>query len=162
MSKENFLHEIIKGSYACAVEISINKRRIGTGHSAYIIAEMSANHGHDKGKAKEIIHAMKESGADAIKLQTYTPDTITINCRNAYFVDCLKGTLWEGKTLYELYGEAYTPWEWQRELKDLAESLGMDCFSTPFDDTAVDFLEEMNVPYLKAKTVEIKMFIKLM
>ena len=101
--------------------ISINGRLIAAGKPAYIIAEMSANHGHDKEKAKEIVHAMKESGADAVKLQTYTPDTITINCRNTYFVDCLKGTIWEGQSLYELYGDAYTPWEWQPELKALAE-----------------------------------------
>ena len=135
--------------------ITIGGRKIGSGFPAYIIAEMSANHGHDKGKAIEMIHAMKESGADAVKLQTYTPDTITINCRNSYFVDCLKGTLWEGKSLYELYGEAYTPWEWQPALKEEAEMLGMDCFSSPFDVTAVDFLETMNVPAYKVASFEL-------
>lgn len=135
--------------------VTIAGRRIGSGEPAYIVAEMSANHGQNKEKAKEIIHAMKESGANAVKLQTYTPDTITLNCRNKYFVDCLKGTIWEGKSLYELYGEAFTPWEWQPELKELAESLGMDCFSTPFDETAVDFLETMNVPAYKVASFEL-------
>lgn len=133
----------------------INGRRIGKNHPTYIIAEMSANHRHDKEKAKEMIHAMKESGADAVKFQTYTPDTITIDCKTTYFVDCLKGTIWEGQSLYELYGDAYTPWDWQPELKELAESLGMDCFSTPFDETAVDFLEAMKVPAYKIASFEL-------
>ncbi len=135
--------------------ITIGTREIGRNKPSYIIAEMSANHGQDKEKAKEIIYAMKESGADAVKLQTYTPDTITLDCNNKYFVDCLKGTIWEGQSLYELYGEAYTPWDWQPELKMLAESLGMDFFSTPFDETAIDFLEEMNVPAYKIASFEL-------
>lgn len=132
----------------------IGRRTIGTGYPVYIIAEMSANHGQSYEKAVEIIHTMKEAGADAVKLQTYTPDTITIDCdREEFRVG--KGTLWEGKTLYQLYGEAYTPWEWQPKLKAVAEDLGMDLFSSPFDPTAVDFLEAMNVPAYKIASFEI-------
>jgi pseudaminic acid synthase len=97
---------------------------------------------------------MKEAGADAVKLQTYTPDTITIDCDNEYF-QIKQGTLWDGKTLYQLYKEAYTPWEWQPELKKLAEDMGLICFSSPFDKTAVDFLEKMNVPAYKVASFEI-------
>jgi len=134
--------------------ISIHSRNIGHGQPTYIIAEMSANHGQDYGKAVEIIHAMKESGADAVKLQTYTPDTMTIECEREEF-RIGKGTIWEGKTLYELYGEAYTPWEWQPKLKDIANDLGMDLFSTPFDATSVDFLEKMDVPAYKIASFEL-------
>ena len=134
--------------------MEISNRRIGSGHPCYIIAEMSANHGHSFDKALEVVHAAKESGADAIKLQTYTPDTLTIDSRRPEFL-IGKGTLWEGQNLYELYGEAYTPWEWQPKLKAEAEKLGMDCFSTPFDDTAVDFLEGMNVPAHKIASFEL-------
>lgn len=135
--------------------ITIGRRAIGPGLPAYIIAEMSANHGQDKAKAAEIVRAMKESGADAVKLQTYTPETITIDCRNACFTDCLNGTIWVGRSLFELYGDAFTPWEWQPELKTLAENLGMECFSTPFDETAVDFLERMDVPAYKVASFEL-------
>lgn len=135
--------------------ITINNRTIGPGEPVYIIAEMSANHGQDKAKAKEIIHAMKESGADAVKMQTYTQDTMTIDCDNTYFVDCLKGTIWEGDNLYSLYGKACTPWEWQAELKELAESLGMDCFSTAVDSTSVDFLQSINMPAYKVASFEL-------
>ena len=135
--------------------ISINNREIGPGNPVYIIAEMSANHGQDKNKAKEIVHAMKDSGADAVKIQTYTPDTITMDCDNKYFTDCLKGTIWDGQSLYQLYREAYTPWEWQSELKDLTESLGMDFLSTAYDLTSVDFLEEINVLAYKVASFEI-------
>jgi len=136
-------------------QVTINGRRIGAGEPAYIIAEMSANHGQDFGKAKEIIHAMKEAGADAVKIQTYTPDTVTIDCDNPYFVDCLKGTIWEGQSLYALYGEAFTPWEWQPELKALAESLGIDFFSTPIGEEAVSLLQTMDVPAYKVSSFEI-------
>ena len=135
--------------------ITINGREIGPGKPAYIIAEMSANHGGSIERAKEVIHAMKESGADAVKLQTYTPDTLTIDCNSQHFTACLKGTIWEGKTLYELYKEACMPWEWQKELKECAESLGMDCFSTAFDLSSVDFLEELSVPAMKIASFEI-------
>lgn len=133
--------------------IKINGRAIGLGHPVYIIAEMSANHNQDYGQAVQIVKAAKEAGADAIKLQTYTPDTLTIDCNNEYFR--IKGTLWEGKTLYDLYGEAYTPWEWQPKLKELADSLGLDFISTPFDATAVDFLEEIGVPAHKVASFEL-------
>ena len=119
-----------------------------------IVAELSANHNHDIEIAKETIKAMKSSGADAVKIQTYTADTITIDCKNDYFmID--QGTLWDGKNLYELYKEAFTPWEWHDELKETAESLGMIFFSTPFDITAVDFLEQKNVPLYKIASFEI-------
>lgn len=134
--------------------IEISSRHIGPGYPTYIIAEMSANHNQDFDRAVKIIEAAKETGADAIKLQTYTPDTLTIDCDNEYF--CIgKGTIWEGRNLYDLYGEAYTPWEWQPKLKDLANDLGLAFFSTPFDHTAVDFLEQMDVPAYKVASFEI-------
>lgn len=137
-----------------AAEMEISGRRIGADQPCYIIAEMSANHGRSFEKAKELILAAKTAGADAVKLQTYTPDTLTIDCRRPEF--CIgKGTLWEGQNLYDLYGEAFTPWDWQPELKREAESLGMHCFSTPFDDTSVDFLERMNVPAHKIASFEL-------
>jgi len=134
--------------------LTINNRAIGAGHPVYIIAEMSANHGQSYDEAVRIIQAAKDAGADAIKLQTYTPDTITIDCDNEYF-RIGKGSLWEGRNLYDLYQEAYTPWEWQPKLKEIANDLGMDLFSTPFDNTAVDFLEEMNVPAYKIASFEL-------
>lgn len=134
-------------------EMEIRNKKIGKGHPTYIIAEMSANHNQDFKKAVKIVEAAKRVGADAIKLQTYTPDTITINCDNEYFR--IKGTVWEGKTLYELYGEAYTPWEWQPELKQVADKLGLHFFSTPFDHSAVDFLEDMGVPAYKVASFEL-------
>ncbi len=119
-----------------------------------IVAELSANHGQDIRIAKDTIYAMKEAGADAVKLQTYTPDTMTIDSSNDYF-QIKYGTLWDGKTLYNLYQEAYTPWEWHHELKELTENLGMIFFSTPFDKTSVDFLETLNVPAYKIASFEI-------
>lgn len=119
-----------------------------------IIAELSANHKQDFGKAIKTIKAAKEAGANGIKLQTYTADTLTIDCRNDYFT-LNSGTIWDGRTYYELYQEAYTPWEWHKELKDYAESLGLLFFSTPFDKTAVDFLEELQVPLYKIASFEI-------
>ncbi len=119
-----------------------------------IIAELSANHGHDINIAKQTIKAAKTAGADAIKVQTYTADTLTIDCDNDYFkLD--NGTIWDGRTLYDLYKEAYTPWEWQKELMEYANSLGLIFFSTPFDKTAVDFLEELDVPVYKVASFEI-------
>ena len=135
-------------------KFNISGKSIQPGSPCYIIAEMSANHGQSFEAALELVRAAKQAGADAIKLQTYTPDTITIDSRRPEFLIC-KGTLWEGRNLYELYGEAYTPWEWQPKLKAEAEKLGMDCFSTPFDDTAVDFLERMNVPAHKIASFEL-------
>ena len=134
--------------------IEICNRRIGERYPTYIVAEMSANHNQDFNQAVEIIRAAKDSGADAIKLQTYTPDTLTINSDNEHF-RIGKGTIWEGKSLYQLYGEAYTPWEWQPVLKKVASDLGLDFFSTPFDQTAVDFLEKMDVPVYKIASFEL-------
>jgi len=135
-------------------EILIGQRRISAGSSTYIIAEISANHNQDFNQAVQLIKYAKDAGADAIKLQTYTPDTMTINCDNEYF-RIGKGTIWEGKNLYELYKEAYTPWEWQPKLKKVANDLGLDLFSTPFDHTSVDFLEKMNVPAYKIASFEL-------
>ena len=133
--------------------IDIGNHRIGSGEPVYIIAEMSANHNRDFDRAIRIIHAAKEAGADALKLQTYTPDTLTIDCDNEYFR--IKDTIWEGRTLYDLYKEAYMPWEWQPKLMEVAQKLGIDLFSTPFDKTSVDFLEEMNIPAYKVASFEI-------
>lgn len=134
--------------------ISIKKKLIGNDYPVYIIAELSANHNQDFNQAVELIKTAKDAGADAVKLQTYTPDTLTINCDNKYFT-IGKGTLWEGKNLYDLYGEAYTPWEWQPKLKRIANKLGLDLFSTPFDPTSVEFLEKMHVPAYKVASFEI-------
>ena len=123
-------------------------------NKTFIIAELSANHGHDIEIAKRTMVAAKEAGADAIKIQTYTADTLTIDSDKEYFrIDA--GTIWDGRTLYDLYQEAYLPWEWHRELKEYAEDLGLVFFSTPFDFTAVDFLEELNVPIYKVASFEI-------
>ncbi|MCX5847510.1 MAG: pseudaminic acid synthase [Deltaproteobacteria bacterium] len=135
-------------------EISIKEKSIGCGQPVYVIAEMSANHGGEFEQAVKIIHAAKEVGADAIKLQTYTPDTMTIDCEKVDFL-VGKGTLWEGRNLYELYGEAFTPWDWQPELKRIAEGIGLHLFSTPFDSTAVDYLEKMDVPAHKVASFEL-------
>ena len=132
----------------------INGRQVGTGMPVYIVAEISANHNQSFEHAVRLIHSAKEVGADAVKFQTYTPDTMTISCNNPYF-QIGKGTIWEGHNLYDLYNDAYTPWEWQPELKSLAESLDLDFFSTPFDPTAVDFLEDMNVSAYKIASFEI-------
>src|SRR5581483_8310971 len=124
--------------------IEINGRRIGPGEPVYIIAEISANHGQSFAQAVELIRAAKSCGADAVKLQTYTADTLTLDCDKEHFK--IRGTLWDGRTLHELYREAFTPWEWQPRLKKIAESLGLTLFSTPFDASAVDFLQAMEVP----------------
>jgi pseudaminic acid synthase len=122
-------------------------------NQAYIIAEMSGNHAGSLARAKEIIHAAKESGADCVKIQTYTPDTMTIDCDNEFFhID--NGT-WQGENLYHLYEKAYTPWEWQLELKEEANKVGIDFFSTPFDKTAVDFLEKLNIEFYKIASFEV-------
>lgn len=135
--------------------MKIGSKSIGGGNPCFIIAELSANHNGDLNVAIETIRAAKKTGADAIKLQTYTPDTLTIDCDNDHFkID--GGTLWDGKSLYELYGEAYTPWEWHKKLFEVAEEEGLICFSSPFDNTAVDFLEELNVPAYKIASFEIQ------
>ncbi len=132
--------------------ISIGKNIIGHDEKVFIVAEMSANHNGDFNRAKDIIKAAAESGADAIKVQTYTPDTITIDSDKPAFRT--KG-IWEGRTLYELYGKAYTPWEWQAELQQYAHECGIEFFSSPFDLTAIDFLEDLNVPAYKVASFEI-------
>lgn len=133
--------------------IKIGNRIIGKGYPAYIIAEMSGNHAGSIENAKKIIHAAKESGADCIKIQTYTADTLTIDCDNKYFhID--NGT-WEGENLYNLYQKAFTPWEWQKELMEEAKKVGIDFFSTPFDRTSVDFLEDLGVEFYKIASFEL-------
>ena len=134
--------------------VKIANKKIGKNYPVFIVAELSANHLRKFDNAVKLIKEAKEAGADAVKLQTYTPDTITIDCENEYF-QIKQGTIWDGKTLYELYKEAYTPWEWQPKLKKIAEEMGLILFSTPFDKTAVDFLEEMNVPAYKIASLEI-------
>lgn len=133
--------------------IHINNRIIGLDQPVYIVAEMSANHNQNIDQAVRIIEAAKEAGADAVKTQTYAPDTMTIDCDNEYFQ--IKGTIWEGKNLYRLYQEAFTPWEWQPKLKEVCDKVGLDFFSTPFDATAVDFLERMDVLAYKVASFEL-------
>lgn len=133
--------------------IKIGNRIIGEGYPAYIIAEMSGNHAGSIENAKKIIHAAKEAGADCIKIQTYTADTLTIDCDNSYFhID--NGT-WEGENLYNLYQKAFTPWEWQKELLEEAKKVGIDFFSTPFDNSSVDFLEDLGVEFYKIASFEL-------
>ncbi|MBR1572380.1 MAG: pseudaminic acid synthase [Lachnospiraceae bacterium] len=133
--------------------IKIGDREINEDSPTYVIAEMSGNHNMDYDRALRILYAAKESGADAIKLQTYTADTITLNCDDPCF-QITQGTLWDGRTLYNLYKEAYTPWEWQPKLQEVAKEIGLDFFSTPFDFTSVDFLEQMSIPVYKIASFE--------
>lgn len=132
----------------------IGGRKIGAGHPVFIIAELSANHLQDYRVAEKTVRAMKEAGADAVKFQTFRPDTITLDSNTSAFRIRHK-TLWDGKTLYQLYQGAYMPWEWQPKLERLARQLGLVCFSSPFDKTAVDFLEGMNTPAYKVASFEI-------
>ncbi len=134
-------------------ELYIGERMISENSPAYIIAEMSANHLMDFERAKKIIYELRDSGVDAVKLQTYTADTITIDCDNEEFQ--IHGGLWDGETLYTLYQKAYTPWEWQKDLVTYANSLGLACFSSPFDLTAVDFMDEIGMPAYKVASYEI-------
>lgn len=134
--------------------INIGRFEISETSPAFIIAELSCNHLQDYSLAEKTILAMKEAGADCVKLQTYTPDTITIDSDKEIF-KIKGGTLWDSKSFYQLYSEAYTPWEWHPKLKALAESLGMAFFSSPFDFTAVNFLAEMSVPAYKIASFEI-------
>jgi len=134
--------------------IKLGDRVLSEDSGTYIIAEMSGNHNMDYERAVKIVHAAKEAGADAIKLQTYTADTITLDCDDPCF-QITQGTLWDGTTLHKLYEKAYTPWDWQPKLKDLAISLGLDFFSSPFDFTSVDFLEKLDVPAYKIASFEI-------
>lgn len=135
-------------------EIHIGNRTISETSPVFVVAELSANHNQDFGRALEIIHAAKEAGADGVKLQTYTADSITIDCDFPCF-QIQEGTIWDGMTLHKLYSQAYTPWEWQPRLMEEANKLGMECFSSPFDFTSVDFLEEMKVPAYKIASYEI-------
>ena len=120
----------------------------------FIVAELSANHNGSKGLAVETIKAAKKAGANAVKLQTYKPDTITIDCDNEYF-QINHGTVWDGRTLYDLYSESYTPWEWHKDLFEIARKEGIVCFSSPFDKSAVDLLEILNCPIYKIASPEI-------
>ena len=124
-------------------------------NKVFIIAELSANHNGDINIALESVRAAKRTGADAVKIQTYTPDTLTINCKNNYF-KINHGTAWDGEYLYDLYKRAYTPWEWHKEIFKVANEEGIICFSSPFDTTAVDLLEELNVPVYKIASFEIQ------
>ena len=133
-------------------EIKIKNRFIGDGHPPYIVAELSANHNGDIDKAKDIIRLAKDAGADAVKFQTYTPDTLTIDCDKSDFM--IRSGLWSGYKLYDLYKEAYTPYEWHRPLFKYCDEIGITCFSTPFDETAVDLLEELNCPAYKISSFE--------
>lgn len=135
-------------------EVKIGNYTIGSNAPAFIIAELSANHNGSIDIAIETIKAAKDAGADAIKLQTYTADTITLNSKKKDF-KLNQGTIWDGKYLYDLYTEAYTPWEWHKELFEVAKELGLECFSSPFDPTAVEFLERLDVPAYKIASFEI-------
>jgi pseudaminic acid synthase len=134
--------------------ITIGKRKIGIDNPPYVVAEISANHNQDLAIAKKMVKAAKNCGADAVKLQTYTPDTMTLDVDNDYF-RIKSDNEWDGKTLYELYGEAYTPWEWHEDLMALGKKLGIPVFSTPFDRTAIDFLEEIDCPAYKIASFEV-------
>ncbi|PKL66554.1 MAG: pseudaminic acid synthase [Methanobacteriales archaeon HGW-Methanobacteriales-1] len=136
------------------MNFKIDKREIGENKPVFIIAELSANHLGDFDLAVETIKSMKESGADAIKMQTYTPDTLTLDCNNKYF-KIKHDTLWDDSTFYQLYNDACMPWEWQPKLKKIAEKLGLIAFSSPFDKTSVDFLEDMDMPAYKIASFEI-------
>ena len=135
------------------MEIEIAGNKIGSGHPVYIVAEMSANHCFDLNTAIKIVKEAKAVGADAIKLQTYLPETITMNSSKELFR--INGTIWEGKSLFELYGEAYTPWEWHEKLQSVASEIGLDLFSSPFDPSAVEFLEKLKIPAYKVASFEI-------
>jgi len=133
--------------------VSIAGRKIGAGEPPYIVAEMSGNHNHELGRALRIIDAAKAAGADAVKLQTYRADTITIDHHGDEFI--VKGGLWNGRRLYELYEEAHTPWEWHAPIFEHARRIGITVFSSPFDHTAVDFLESLNAPAYKIASPEL-------
>lgn len=137
-----------------ASQIKIGGRSVGVGAPAYIVAELSANHNQSVEQAVRIIQAAKNAGADAVKLQTYTADTITMRSEKEYF-RITGGTPWDGRILHDLYQEAFTPWEWQPKLKQVAEDLGMHLFSSAFDESAVGFLEQMNVPAHKVASFEL-------
>ena len=132
--------------------MKINNRKIGLDERPYVIAEMSANHNGEIDNAYKIIDMAKTAGADAVKLQTYKPDTITMDMRTPEFM--IEGGLWNGQSLYELYKEAFMPWEWHQPLFDYAKKVGITIFSSPFDNTAVDLLEDLNTPAYKIASFE--------
>lgn len=134
--------------------MNIGDKEISLNSKPFIIAEMSGNHNQSLDRALRIVQAAADAGADAIKLQTYTADTITINERGGNFEINDEASLWKGRNLYELYQEAYTPWEWHKPIFDFAKSLGLQAFSSPFDETAVNFLEDLNVPAYKVASFE--------
>jgi len=134
--------------------IQIGDISIGRSHKPFIIAEMSGNHNRSLDRALEIVAAAAKSGAHALKLQTYTADTMTLNVNKGEFFIDDEESLWKGESLYELYKEAYTPWDWHKPIMKRANELGMLCFSTPFDNTAVDYLEDLNVPAFKIASFE--------
>lgn len=134
--------------------VHIGERVLGSGQPVYVIAEISANHHQSYDKALALIEAAAAAGADAVKLQTYTPESMTLNSDAPQFY-IGHGTSWEGRSLFDLYQEAMTPWEWQSDLKMTAEGLGMHCFSTPFDQVAIDFLVGLRVPAMKVASFEI-------
>jgi pseudaminic acid synthase len=133
----------------------IGDRRIGPGHPTFIVAEVSGNHNQSLARAVDIVEEACAAGVDAIKLQTYTPDTLTIDCDGKWFRVGGTNEEWRGQTLYELYRSAYTPWEWQPKLKEVAANRGVQLFSSPFDATAVDFLRNMRVPAYKIASFEL-------
>lgn len=135
-------------------EISIGNKLVGEGHDVFIIAEISANHNQDLDLARKTVEEACKTGVDAIKLQTYTADTITLDSKKDYF-KIGSGTVWDGQYMHELYHTAYTPWEWHAELKNIADAHGLVCFSSPFDHSAVDFLEELDVPAYKIASFEL-------
>ncbi|MEL6540359.1 MAG: pseudaminic acid synthase [Pseudomonadota bacterium] len=135
--------------------MQINGREIGPGARPYLIAEMSGNHNQSLDRALALVTAAAENGADAVKLQTYTADTITLDCDAPGFVIGDEGSLWAGRRLYDLYDEAHTPWDWHSPIIEHARTLGLDCFSSPFDASAVDFLEELGVPAYKIASFEV-------
>lgn len=132
----------------------IGNNKIGLNHRPFIIAEMSGNHNQSLERALEIVDAAAKAGAHALKLQTYTADTMTLDVKGGEFFIDDENSRWKGKSLYELYGEAHTPWEWHAPIMNRAKELGLICFSTPFDETAVDFLEDLNVPAYKIASFE--------
>jgi len=134
--------------------MQIGHIQVGVDAKPFVIAEMSGNHNQSLDRALEIVEVAAESGAHALKLQTYTADTLTLDVNGGEFLIEDNSSLWQGKSLYDLYQEAHTPWEWHRPIMKRANELGMPCFSTPFDDTAVDFLEELNVPAYKIASFE--------
>lgn len=134
--------------------INLNGRLVGPGYKPYIVAEMSGNHNQSLEKALNIVDAAADTGVDAIKLQTYTADTITLPCSENEFFISKADSLWEGNSLHALYQKAYTPWEWHRPIFEHAKKRGLEVFSTPFDDTAVDFLEELGVSFYKVASFE--------